>query len=278
MPGELDQAYILARRVLLDMLEALAEHREAVILVGAQAIYLHTGDGDLATGLYTSDGDLAIDPGRLGPIPILEQALEGAGFRRAQASDAIGTWVGYGGVQIDLMVPAGAAPSGSGRRSAALGPHGNRAARTARGLEAALLDHRLLLLSSLEPEDDRQLEIKVAGPSALLVAKLHKIADSRHSPRRQDDKDAFDVYRLLQAIPTAQLCETIIALLRDDLSAEVTRAALTHLQGLFGDLDGEGCQMARRATDLLDDPDTVAASCVALAQDLIDAVGQSSDT
>ena len=48
MPGDPDQAYVLARRVLLDALEALDDQRDAVILVGAQAIYLHTGDADLA--------------------------------------------------------------------------------------------------------------------------------------------------------------------------------------------------------------------------------------
>jgi len=37
-----------SRRVLLDALDALGEHKGATILVGAQAIYLHTGDADLA--------------------------------------------------------------------------------------------------------------------------------------------------------------------------------------------------------------------------------------
>lgn len=43
MPGEPDPLYIAAKRVLLDELEALSPPRNAVILVGAQAIYLHTG-------------------------------------------------------------------------------------------------------------------------------------------------------------------------------------------------------------------------------------------
>jgi hypothetical protein len=41
-----DELYVIARRVLLDALEALGEHREATILVGAQAVYLHTGISD----------------------------------------------------------------------------------------------------------------------------------------------------------------------------------------------------------------------------------------
>jgi hypothetical protein len=44
MPGEPDQIYIEARRALLDALEALRQHARAVILIGAQAIYLHTGE------------------------------------------------------------------------------------------------------------------------------------------------------------------------------------------------------------------------------------------
>jgi len=42
-----DELYVIARRVLLDALDALGKHRAATILVGAQAIYLHTGDADL---------------------------------------------------------------------------------------------------------------------------------------------------------------------------------------------------------------------------------------
>ena len=91
MPGDLEPGYILARRVLLDALEALAEHHEAVILVGAQAIYLHTGEGDLATQVFTTDADLALDPGALGSHPLLAELLEGAGFLPSSASGAIGT-------------------------------------------------------------------------------------------------------------------------------------------------------------------------------------------
>ena len=59
MPGVTDDPYVRARRVLLDALEALDEHRNAVILVGAQAIYLHVGEGDIAVAVYTTDGDIA---------------------------------------------------------------------------------------------------------------------------------------------------------------------------------------------------------------------------
>lgn len=35
--------YVAARRVLLDALEALKDHLPSLILVGAQAVYHHTG-------------------------------------------------------------------------------------------------------------------------------------------------------------------------------------------------------------------------------------------
>ena len=50
MPGAKapEPEYVAARRVLLDAYEALGTHRKAVVLVGAQAIHLHVGEGDLA--------------------------------------------------------------------------------------------------------------------------------------------------------------------------------------------------------------------------------------
>ena len=65
MPGAPDPRYVRARRVLLDALEALEEHRDAIVLVGAQAIYLHTGEGDLAVSPFTLDADLALNPAAL---------------------------------------------------------------------------------------------------------------------------------------------------------------------------------------------------------------------
>ena len=44
----MDELYVIARRVLLDALDALGGHRDAVVLVGAQAIYLRVGEADLA--------------------------------------------------------------------------------------------------------------------------------------------------------------------------------------------------------------------------------------
>ena len=86
-------------------------------------------------------------------------------------------------VKVDLLVPE--AVGGPGRRAARIGEHGKRTARKARGLEAALLDWERMEFGSLEGADDRRFDIKVAGPAALLVAKLHKIAERVDSPDRK---------------------------------------------------------------------------------------------
>ena len=50
MSGAIDPVYVGARNVLLNALAALGPQCKAVILVGAQAIYLHTGAVDFSRG------------------------------------------------------------------------------------------------------------------------------------------------------------------------------------------------------------------------------------
>ncbi len=47
MPGAPDPLYVRPRSALLDVLEALEPHLDAVVLVGAQAVYVHTGKADV---------------------------------------------------------------------------------------------------------------------------------------------------------------------------------------------------------------------------------------
>jgi hypothetical protein len=84
-----DELYVVARRVLLDALDALGSQRHAVIVVGAHAVYMRVGEADLAVAPHTTDGDLAIDPARLSEIPPLEQALSQAGFL-PKTGDSVG--------------------------------------------------------------------------------------------------------------------------------------------------------------------------------------------
>lgn len=267
MPGAPDPLYVRARRVLLDALEALREQLAAVILVGAQAIYLHTGEGDLAVAPYTTDADLALNPAALADDPGLDALMRAAGFAPAPGAGEIGRWVGQEGVPVDLLVPA--ALSGPGRRAARLGAHGNRVARRAAGLEGALVDNMVMTIEPFEPDDRRRIQIKVAGPSALLVAKLHKIGERRDSPGKQDDKDALDVYRLLRALRTEVLVAGTRELLANPLSRQVTQEAVVLLYNLFGTAGAPGSRMAARALQPLEDPETTAASCAALAGDML---------
>jgi hypothetical protein len=132
MPGEPDQIYVDARRALLDALDALGPQAAAIVLVGAQAIYLHASDADVAVAMRTRDSDLAVDPRELADQPTLEAAMLGAGFR---LSDDPGIWLAEGtGAQVDLLVPESLA-FGKGRRGARVPGHGANSARRAGDLE-----------------------------------------------------------------------------------------------------------------------------------------------
>ena len=80
------------------------------------------------------------------------------------------------GTQVDLLVPE-IVSGRQGRRGADLGVHGIRAARQVRGLEGALVSQTTKPIVALGGGDEHSFDILVAGPAALLVAKVHKIAD-----------------------------------------------------------------------------------------------------
>lgn len=265
MPGAHDPEYVLARRILLDALEALGNHRKAVVLVGAQAIYLRVGEGELQVAPFTSDGDLALNPSVLDDEPILAGALRAAGFALAAKP---GTWA-RDKVQIDLLVPSSL--GGPGRRSARLGPHGTEVARKAKGLEAALVDNGVVTLPALDPADTRTVEVAVAGLGALLVAKLHKLAEREPEPGRWSPKDGLDVLRILQNADPALLGATLTGLERHTLAGPITREARSYLRHLFGTRDAHGAAMAVRATVGLEDAATIASACAALANELLTA-------
>ena len=103
--------YVAARRVLLDALEALTYHLPSLILVGAQAVYHHTGDADLNVPLMTTDADLAIDPRGLADVPEIGSLLRGAGFVPGPNP---GRWVAASDVAVDLMVGSASVADGEG--------------------------------------------------------------------------------------------------------------------------------------------------------------------
>jgi hypothetical protein len=276
MPGGPDPRYVLARAVLLDALAALGDQRNAVIVVGAQAVYLHAGAIDLAVPEFTIDADITLDPSLLRDVPEIEAAMLGARFVR---STRVGVWIAFrnvdgvpANVEVDLMVPE--AVGGPGRRAARLPGHAKEVARKTRGLEAALVDKMVVPIRALEPTDPRAFDVAIAGPAALLIAKAHKIAErvAEREHRRLEDKDALDVLRLLQATETAALAATVHELLDVDVARDVTREALDILREQFTDARAAGPQMAARAAGTLMAPDVIAASCAALASDLLHAI------
>jgi hypothetical protein len=265
MPGAPDPLYVKAREVLLDALEALAPHRSSLVLVGAQAIYLHTGEADLAVAPYTTDADLVIDPARLGSRPSVGESLEASGFVPGVQP---GQWLKEG-IRVDLMVPE--AVAGPGRRGVRLGAHGKRTARKARGLEGALVDRELHEVASLG-EGSRRIEVAVAGPASLLVSKLHKLAERLDEAGRLKDKDALDVLRILRAVPTPTLAQRLKRMQKDSRAATATAEAIGQLRTLFGTRDAPGSGFAARACEALELGDTIKASCAALSQDLLAAL------
>jgi hypothetical protein len=237
---------------------------------------VHTGTLELAVAEFTTDGDLTIDPALLRDVPEIESAMHAAHFRRGKR---VGSWVidrDIDGVptevEIDLMVPE--AVGGSGRRAARLPGHAKEVARKARGLEAALVDKHTTVVTALDAADVRSFAIAVAGPAALLIAKLHKVSErvSERGQRRLDDKDALDVLRLLQATGAGNLAGVLVRLLGTDLTSDVAREAVTAIKVLFGDPRAAGSQMAERAVGALAPADEVAGSCAALATDLLRAI------
>lgn len=261
----LEPEYVAARRVLLDALEALGAQRKAVVLVGAQAIYHRVGPGHLQVAPFTSDGDLALNPEALGDEPLLAEALLAAGFSLVVKP---GVWARHA-VQIDLMVPA--AVGGAGRRSARLGPHGTEVARKAKGLEAAIVDHDVVSLAALDPDDTRTVDVAIAGLAALLVAKLHKLAEREGTPARWSPKDGLDVLRILQGGDFAELGSTLARLESHPTAGAVTREARLLLRRLFGSASAHGASMAVRASVGVEEAATIAAASAALAGELLGA-------
>jgi hypothetical protein len=271
--------YIAARRVLLDALEALKPHESALILAGAQAVYLRTGPDSLPIAEFTTDGDLAIDPELLSAAPPLGELMRAAGFELAELQGARepGIWqkvVELKGneivVPIDLIVPSDAAPP-EGSRGARLQGHGKRAARKISGLEAALIDNEVMSIEALEPDDRRSARLRVAGVAALLVAKTHKIVDRIESGRddRLSDKDGADVVRLMGASSPAAVASTLEDLIGNPTAAPATNIAVEHFEGLFGRRAGVGIELASRALREAMPEDRVRAICE-VVRDLVE--------
>ena len=263
--------YVAARRVLLDALTALQAHLPNLILVGAQAVYHHTGESDLNVPLMTTDADLAINTADLADVPEIGGLLRAAGFTPGPNP---GHWVALSDVAVDLMVvPHQGGTTRVSARAARLAAHEKLTARIARGLEPALLDNTLVTITALEAKDPRSVNLHVAGPSALLTAKAIKIgerfdqADTR--PDRLKEKDALDAFRLLQAVDTADLIRGFRSHQGDEHAAAVTAEAIDMLRTQGSTPQG---RLARLAADAAHSDPTVAPAFAALVTELLAAL------
>ena len=136
-----------------------------------------------------------------------------------------------------------------------------------------MVDHPLMTIAAVDPADRRSYQAQVAGPAALLVAKLHKIGERESTPTRLVNKDAHDLYRILRAVSTDDLVAAFERLLRNDGSREATEEALVFLERLFSaGPDALGSVMAGQAEEGIGDPNVVSASASYLAADVVEAV------
>ena len=90
------------------------------------------------------------------------------------------------------------------------------------------------------------------------------------SCNRSLDKDAFDVYRLLRAVGTAELAAEARRLLEDEISSAATAQALSLFHDLFGGAEAIGTRWIVQHVAGLEDPDFIAASSVSLSREFLD--------
>lgn len=257
-----------ARLALLDALEALEPHLDSLILVGSQAIYIHTYGRNSKVAEFTRDADLAIDSRILNPSPLIELLLDEAGFKLKDPR-LPGGWSSETDVRVDIMVAE--VFSGTDGPSADVGPHGETVARSTRGIEGCLADNSYRTICSKDETDGRSFEIKVAGPAALIIAKSFKIHERiSDSSRRLEDKDAHDVYRILSTISLATVISGIETMLKDEAIRPVVVEGLGYVEILFAaGFDAEGSMRAGRAELGVGDPQIVAQAASILAGELI---------
>lgn len=269
--------YRAARTVLLDALAALEPHGDAIVVVGAQAVYLQTIRVSIpGIAPYTTDADLALDPARVLSTPLIETLMTDANFEQEGQPGIWWKSVSVNGrpteIEVDLMVPDGALTLRT-RRSAHVPPHERQAMRRARGLEGVTVDHEWIDITALDEADRRRFTVRVAGRAALVMAKAIKI-DERVQAGKSDrliDKDAADVYRLMLASSHDQFVERMSLILDDVVAGPVCRDSLSALGRLFGARRGVGVQMAQRALRESVPDDRVAQVCTLFVGQLRDA-------
>jgi hypothetical protein len=242
-----DVAMSEARDFLLDALVVLGPHREALIVVGAQAVYEHTRQVSGLEQSSTNDGDLAVDPGLVTPSKSIYQAMLDAGFFPARPERS--------GIYsrrptppngkplpptLDLIAPESVSGSSRSHRGARIVGQDKRAVSKADGLEMALLDYEWRRIGPIATNSGRPLiEAKVAGTAALLCAKAWKLYEQVRDAEvgklwRLREKDAGDIWRLMYVSNPAEVREAFDRYQQHPLLGAAIRSGKGYLGDLFG--------------------------------------------
>lgn len=262
------EEYVLARSALLDALGLLSVHLDSIILVGAQAVYLHAPAG-FGAPAYTTDADLALDPDLLATRPDLAALFGSAGYVRTVDP---GTWISPRGVHVDLMVPDAFVPGGS-RRSAPLEGHDRKSARRTAGLELAITDNEVHTIRALDPADARTCPLKVASPAALVIAKLVKLRERLEAgdSTRILPKDVGDLLRLLRTFGATELGVRLGELKNSSQHGETIKSSLTWAASEVGRRDSQLVILAVSAAQGTEPERQVTSSLRTLTKQVADA-------
>lgn len=214
--GDLEIEIITSRRALIDVITGLADQRAALTVLGGHAVIEVTQSiPTLPPDDTTRDGDLGIIPQLLSDNPNLSARMTELGYEAARA-ERPGVWSPisqrdrsiHDRDSVDLIAPMSLARDGlttnRSIRAARVGAHGKHAVSATRGTELSVLDRQWRTLRSFD--GGPSVDAYVAGPSALLCAKAHKIhdrldpAEMRRNADRLRPKDFADLYRLLLVI------------------------------------------------------------------------------
>jgi hypothetical protein len=106
-----------------------------------------------------------------------------------------------------------------------------------------------MTVSALDPADGRSVTVGVAGVPALMVAKAHKLHDrvDRGRPDRLNDKDAADVFRMMQVASATTVGSTLAELCEHAVAGPPTVTAVSYIDELFGRRGRPGIEMAARS-------------------------------
>ncbi|CRK61631.1 hypothetical protein [Alloactinosynnema sp. L-07] len=221
----------------------------------------------------TTDADLALDTSGLADSPEISATMRAAGFKAGRNP---GSWLADGDIAVDIMVvPHQAGTTSKTARAGRIPNHDRETSRITSGLEPALVDKSWHMIGAMDEKDSRKISVQVAGPAALLIAKAIKIeerlADAANGREaRLKEKDALDMFRLLQAVETEDLVDGIHRHVADDHARPVTERGLRVIRDHGTDPRFDLPKLASLAAA---GDATVAPSFAALASDLIRTLG-----